>query len=838
MKNKLIILIGILFISLSSFAQTREISRYTGNSIPLWIPTQNEPLLAQGRTAPNPLYQWDGVKWVLISSLDTSVIRTYNFTFVDGVHSDPVNPISLVEGSEGSSISLLRDGWYGFRINYPKDSVNKTMNFDGLGYRQSVPGTWVTSTGIQSLAHNDIVYVRIISNSVVAHYVVRSTDANIVQRAIEVAKVNTIAELSAIANPQLYKTAIVADSLRGGIFNLKTLTGNTVDNGIVFSSAVTGYVWVRQYTGDVLFTWFGGIGDGVTDNTALVNSTITTLSSKGLTNLLIPEGDFLFTGFVQMLSNVNIKGLGEKSIISYNATTSAYAPLIFNADSSCTVSNLKMIAKNATSLGLQWFIKIVNSKKIIIDNVTFSEGLTGAILIESQTTGELNKDITVQNCRFLNFKSSVNSSADINCSIGNKGVRLINNLHRSGLWEAVAIIPLNIIAGQVNEDIVVQGADIDGYAAYGIIVYSQGITEKINNVSINNVKIKNILGTALSGDSGAGIYMSAVKNIKIQSPFIDSVCLNTVSNSLAAGCIGLNSCEDITINSVSLSNSYKSGIYIVNCNRIKVNGGDISRCRGAQTEIVSCRNSSFKGLTLTGWKGAVGEGRNIYTRNTNKYISFSNITSYSYTHRGYWLEGLDSSIFKSNDFIVVSDSFASNVSEGWILKNVTNSVFRDIDMHMDRSSFSGVYVELGSNNRFESFKIKGASLPQKWFLAGNIGVITNYYYDLMCEVTSANFNVPTPLNVTYTIESAAQTPATALPYGVFTVATTGASQTITNSGAAFDATYSPSRFQLFVDGIAQAYGVNYTAVVGANTVTFTATSGTYNATEQLFFRFQ
>jgi hypothetical protein len=80
----------------------------------------------------------------------------------------------------------------------------------------------------------------------------------------------TIASLAATAIPAAAAYAVVTDPLRGGIFAWSALNLSafvTADIGqaiyVAPASAPTGVsgAWVRQYTGPVNFSWFGGVGD-------------------------------------------------------------------------------------------------------------------------------------------------------------------------------------------------------------------------------------------------------------------------------------------------------------------------------------------------------------------------------------------------------------------------------------------------------------------------------------------------------------------------------------------------------------------------------------------------
>jgi hypothetical protein len=135
----------------------------------------------------------------------------------------------------------------------------------------------------------------------------------------EVTGVNTIAELSALTTARSEEMAFVRDSLRGGTFVLKSASGNTVDNGIVFSSAIDGRVWVRQYDGKYNALWYGVNPDGVTDNTALYATIFASMPRSSV--LYFPSGTY--KGDIVLNGGATIEGNGLSTVLVSTTTGNA-----------------------------------------------------------------------------------------------------------------------------------------------------------------------------------------------------------------------------------------------------------------------------------------------------------------------------------------------------------------------------------------------------------------------------------------------------------------------------------------------------------------------------------
>ena len=187
-------------------------------------------------------------------------------------------------------------------------------------------------------------------------------------------------------NKEINTTAIVKDSNRGGVFNYDATQSGVNNGGTIFNG------WVRQYEGAVNVKWFGAKGDGVTDNTSIIQEVI----DAGYSNINIPDGIFGVASTIYLASNINIFGKGTLKV------TTAGAYNIFStitAVSNVTISgitfdgSLNYPADRATTdknaiVNLNYAIKVENT----VDNFnvigckfnSFSDGSVHFVSLNSK----------------------------------------------------------------------------------------------------------------------------------------------------------------------------------------------------------------------------------------------------------------------------------------------------------------------------------------------------------------------------------------------------------------------------------------------------------------------
>lgn len=142
---------------------------------------------------------------------------------------------------------------------------------------------------------------------------------------------------------------------------------------------------------------FGGVGDGVTDNTECFKQAIFNLKDND--TLLIEKGVFIISDSITLDKPINIKGCGSESIIKFNTNDSSYhkSMIINNTTSYNELTHLKLDESRYERNGLDYqdFGAIRTCSNTLIDCVeitnTFGPG------IGNYGTGSF-ENVTISNC--------------------------------------------------------------------------------------------------------------------------------------------------------------------------------------------------------------------------------------------------------------------------------------------------------------------------------------------------------------------------------------------------------------------------------------------------------
>lgn len=225
-------------------------------------------------------------------------------------------------------------------------------------------------------------------------------------------QVKTIADLAALRIPLINNrlTALVTGRLTendgaGGIFFYDSSSATATNLGTVFKPNGSNGRWIRQYSGDLNFKWFGAAGDGVSDDTDEMQAC---LDLGGLnSSIFVPRGSYMATDTLKFYTGQSI--IGEGGVYQYSANQTE----IFMSGSSTNVlfepadktgATLNVRIENMRLWGNLNTLRVLNLYRVsfsTFENLYVSNGQIG-VLIDGQFSndGYFNK--------FNNVKSAYN----------------------------------------------------------------------------------------------------------------------------------------------------------------------------------------------------------------------------------------------------------------------------------------------------------------------------------------------------------------------------------------------------------------------------------------------
>lgn len=360
---------------------------------------------------------------------------------------------------------------------------------------------------------------------------------------------------------------------------------------------------------------FGAAGNGVTDDTAALQAAITAGANK---RVHIPAGTYLITSAITLPSNTVIFGDGPSSIIKQGAA----GITCFEASnkSYITVEKLKFLNTFVTTAAYTGAVAF-----LVSTHCKASE-----LVIEGMTWGGVYLNTTsyciVEGCRFSGWLGSVQDSADISLYGENDYSIITDNVCYGGGDHGIFIIdPYTSVNPTGN---IITNNQIGEHRAYGIVVY---MTTRYDTKHIiaNNV-IRDILGTGISGASGAGIYLQCAGGSVVTGNSVSNCCRSTSNfDTLGMAAIAVQINDSVSVNTAPI---------VVSSNTIEANRGPgIFALAADKAIIISDNNIRSTGTTAVRGEAIVVQdvacikikNNAIYHVNTNYYAIRITAVTYS-----------------------------------------------------------------------------------------------------------------------------------------------------------------------------------------------------------------
>jgi hypothetical protein len=358
---------------------------------------------------------------------------------------------------------------------------------------------------------------------------------------------NSRGEASVWLDPTLTYKLVLKDSFGNQIWTADNIVG-----GYVPVTQIANYI-TQSYIGQTLFPQsaaeiaagslptnyaipygdprrFGAVGDGVTNDTAAMQ---TWLNVGG--SMTLPALTFFVTAQLNLVSNTRITGTrGSILLSSVQDASSLYGTNVNNV----VIQGIHV--KGQAPFGTIGY----SIGAICFANNSFSCSVLDCTIENPQWAGVTfyaASNCTVRGCYFTGFSNSIQDGADIalisSPSTGTAYCVVDGNFCFGGGAIGVSIQdPYNLIQCTRNT---VNNNKIGQHKSYGILVYQPAGSDSYNELIDNH--IEGILGNAFGNtSSGAGIYLAnGVGGSVVSNNVIRNCCINTADTSLVPAGIGI-----------------------------------------------------------------------------------------------------------------------------------------------------------------------------------------------------------------------------------------------------------------------------------------------------------
>lgn len=348
---------------------------------------------------------------------------------------------------------------------------------------------------------------------------------------------------------------------------------------------------------------------GSTDMSLAFSQAIAQASQASGAAIYFPAGsyNFLQTATFNLTSSIVIYGDGPSSILTFTTSSG----ILGSGVNDCIVRNLQLNSVNGTVGPYSGIVAFTS-------NSTFCKVLDCEI-IGAPMFGVLLQD-TIR-CTVAGNYIHGDSATVMNGDGGGIMLRgtsggCLYNIVRDNQITTNSVVGIEILTGSpvpastgLNKYNLVIGNRVGGAPQeYGILgSYSGNGTYDLFNSIIDNY-IENVLGTYLSGSSGAGIYVVGAGGIKVQGNTISNCCQQTSVESLAPAAIGISSTVtglspvDVIGNTIANMTKYY-GVDVTNCTGpVNVSSNTISHpasnVTGTPIKINGSSNTKVQGNTI------------------------------------------------------------------------------------------------------------------------------------------------------------------------------------------------------------------------------------------------
>lgn len=494
--------------------------------------------------------------------------------------------------------------------------------------------------------------------------------------------------------------------------------------------------------------WFGAVGDGVANDTLIIQKFLNISASK----FLFGKDKNYGINNILTIANSNIELIGNNCTIK-PLTTFTNNVVLINGKNNISIKQFTVFAGNDK---LASCVSLIGCSNINIENNVFKEFGESGIKVTTSDNCKITRNT------FLNAANNelfgLPSAADINIFGGNTNHVVTNNICNSGGGYGVHIRTFN--NGDNNDNHLIKDNTITGYNSYGIMLYrnSQVLIDvpfqSVKNCIITDNTISDISGARPSDPAspsvlifGAGIYLQGAEGSIVERNRISNTCINSNNELLAPGAIGLANIGGGIIANNKLYSNNRYGIYINDANSygevgatVSINNNIIDTCVEAGIKTIAKSDVSVSNNTIINSKYGI-------------FITSSTLRSNF---------NFNNNVIKTISVSAISGAFCGNIS-------ITNNIIRDITLHgvsfnncsditiaaNKIRSVTGRGVEIGAScsgiNKVSNNTVQNSG-------SGGIGLFINAPCDTSSNMVESNSTNYAGTNIPFAIISSSATP--------------------------------------------------------------------------------
>jgi parallel beta-helix repeat protein len=431
---------------------------------------------------------------------------------------------------------------------------------------------------------------------------------------------------------------------------------------------------------------YGAVGDGTTDDTAAIQAAINAVNAAGGGTVFFPDPSVAYriTSPISIFSFLTLQGQSKNTRI-FRDFVDGFAILAIQKsqviiDSLYIYSTTPSVTSPSGGIGFQ-----EGAYNVVTNVDVVGMRQYGIWMYDSSYN-------TIDNCRFQGWIGTYQQDSCDIAVLNESNWNTISNNKCDGGGDHGILVQDTYVGAQPTGNKVI-GNTVSAHTAYGIAVY---VTNNYNTKTlVMNNEVRDIIGSSLSGASGAGIYIQSAGGTVCSGNTVSNCCISTTNFfTLAPACIGITSPAGTPAYPVIVSNNSLDSIRGP-CIAAITNGGPVNIQSNVCT--LDCADAAANPIS-------------IYASNSPRCTISNNIVNH--TSPSSAINVLARSAVIVNDTAILNNSVRASVLGIYVsrLDTATHESLRMIGNYVEGPSTQSIQIALVSGASIVGNIIYGAAI--------------------------------------------------------------------------------------------------------------------------------